>query len=177
MKISITCAANGNNKQPLLFQTIRREHARGRDQSLEWSFRLKGLCKAGVREVYFPPKPSMQKGKQGFDCFQANQAVLMTLLPFPVHPLVCFAHIGECSLRWTLCLGEHAPPAWPKSTSSIKHGRKKKIKTAREGQNIHSDGLSMLLVGTVVVPPALGKKLPLAVSLGSIRKIIKTFSF
>lgn len=133
MKISITCAANGNNKQPLLFQTIRREHARGRDQSLEWSFRLKGLCKAGVREVYFPPKPSMQKGKQGFDCFQANQAVLMTLLPFPVHPLVCFAHIGECSLRWTLCLGEHAPPAWPKSTSSIKHRRKKKNKNSKRG--------------------------------------------
>lgn len=125
MKISITCAANGNNKQPLLFWTIRREHARGRDQSLEWLFRLKGLCKAGVMEVYFPPRPSMQKGKQGFDCFQANQAVLMTLLPFSVHPLVCCVHIGECSLCWTLCLGEHAPPAWPKSTSSIEHGRKK----------------------------------------------------
>lgn len=38
----------------------------------------RGLCWAGVREVCCLPKPSKQKGKQGCDCFQAIQAVLIT---------------------------------------------------------------------------------------------------
>lgn len=172
MKISITCAANGNNKQPLLFRTIRREHARGRDQSLEWLFRLKGLCKAEVREVYFPPKPSMQKGKQGFDCFQANQAVLMTLLLF-------FSASTWAPLCTSVCAGswETTHPLHDQRAGPAANMEGKKMKTGREAWNLQSDMLSKLLVGMVVMPPALGKKLSLTVSLKFIGKIIKTFSF
>lgn len=87
-------------------------------------------------------------------------------------------HVSSFPLCWTLglCLAEHAPPAWPKSRSSIKYGREKK-KNREGGPNLQSDVLSKLLVGVVVTPPAPGKKLSLAVSLGFIGKIIKTFSF
>lgn len=131
-----------------------------------------------MREVYFPPKPSKQKGKQGFDCSQANQPVLITLLLF-------FSAFTWAPLRTSVCallcwtpgpwLGQHALPAWPKSRSSTKHGWEKKKN--REGGLKPPIWHAQKVTGWHgVMPLALGKQLSLTVSLRFIGKIIKTFS-
>lgn len=81
MKISITCVANGNSKQSLLFRTVRSKRARGRNKSLQPSLRLKRLV--------------LSRGEGGVLSSQAQQAERQTgVCLFPGNS-GCFNHLPK----------------------------------------------------------------------------------
>lgn len=166
MKISITCVANGNNKQSLLVWTIRRKYARASNKSLEWWLRLKTLA--------------LSWGDGGVLSSQAEEAERQTVVWLFPGKSGCFNHLRALSHRCAHCC------AWPKPASRRARTRcvtkeritasnmeGKKRKTGKEARNLQSDTLSKLLVGMLVTPPALGNQLSLAV--GLLRRLLKPF--
>lgn len=168
MEISITCVANGNNKQCLLVWTIRRKFARASNKSLEWWLRLKRLA------------PSWGDG--GVLPSQAEEAERQTVVWLFPGKSGCFNHLRSLSHRCAHCC------AWPKPasrrartrcvtkeriTASNMEGKKKKN---REGGPQPPIWHAQQVAGWHVSDATSTRKAAFSRS-GLIEKIIKTFSF